>query len=233
MLQLLAEDCIFATTRLLTGDRAPIYACEGLTRSVIEASGRLGWLAEPWIRTKQRVARWQTERLYSAAELSRVQLPAEAGMDPAATKRSIFETAEVLGFNKMPSQRGRPAELEEKRPSATYLVTQSLESVENLGPLTMNYLSGVVHGTLYALLQSIDASLAEGDEGAAGGMIAPVMLRASSFRTLLILQTLAYAGGMKSVMTLFGWEDEDWSRLGTDLRRLVREAVAANAAAPD
>jgi hypothetical protein len=45
------------------------------------------------------------------------------------------------------------------------------------------------------------------------------MLRASTFRTLLILQAAAYINAMASVIRLFGWSSDDWITCGQDLAR--------------
>jgi hypothetical protein len=58
-------------------------------------SGRAYWLTEPGIGVERRVARWQTEQLYSAYELRRLDDDAASASDIA---KRITETALELGF---------------------------------------------------------------------------------------------------------------------------------------
>jgi hypothetical protein len=206
LLRLLADDALLTITTLLTARHPPIYGCQILTRTVLESCGRLAWLSTAGLSTRQRIARHENERLYSAAELARIEQP-ELRVDPRQITKDILSTADALGFRKAPAKKGAPPALEERRPSMTSLVGKTLEDPE-LGHVA-NYLSGVTHGTLYALLQALEL------EGltiqANGPSLAPIVLSSDTYRTLLMLGGNAYLSAAGALLTYLGWADEHWN----------------------
>jgi hypothetical protein len=129
------------------------------------------------------------------------------GTDPAAITKSILTTADALGFRKLPARKGSPPAIDARRPSTTALVSDALEEL-HLGKVIMNYLSGVTHGTLYALLQVVETAEIVND--GRGPTLAPIVLSSESYRTLLLLVGSAYQAAVDGQFAYFGWRDTAW-----------------------
>src|SRR4051794_1140879 len=57
---------------LLGLDRGVVYSDQVLARAAVEHMARSSWLSDPSIDARERLARWETERLYSGAEAAKL-----------------------------------------------------------------------------------------------------------------------------------------------------------------
>lgn len=202
-----AEDQLRTMCRVVFGDPS-LYGPQILARSGLEAAGRAYWLTEPGITVECRVARYQTERLFNASEVRRL-----SGDVARATKieKQITDTAKALGLSLLRGKKYQHTHVVEERPSGNKVFKSLLGDIEqhDLGHIMFSYLSAVVHGTAYGLLQAVDA-VATTDVGPEIGA-----LRVSSRTTnqLLTVSILGYATAVHRRHELFGWDDDHWGKV--------------------
>jgi len=148
-----AEAHLNAIYDLLGLQRGVVHSHQVLARAAIEHMVRSSWLSEPSMGVRERLARWETERLYSAAEAAKLGF--EENYDEI--KRKVLTTAEALGIPKLKRSKGRPPELV-RRPSSTDLVRLfMLDQDDNgFGGSSYRIYSATTRGTRYALVQNVN-----------------------------------------------------------------------------
>lgn len=215
LLVIAAEDLIGAMCRLALMDEATVFGYVVLARAALEHAARAFWLLEPGIEPKLRIARHQTQRIASFAELKR--LPPDS-IDRGLMKErldEIYAEANRLGFRRI-SQKGKPTHVEEPMPSATSLVRDLMRGPDGdpWGGTLYSIWSATAHGTLYSLQTSLD-SMDEPDTHA---------LRVSSDEVNLVLAGVitGYMALVQRYRPQLGWADDRWDKLRVGAAASVR-----------
>lgn len=219
-----AEDLIQSMCELLeAGRRTPTFAHIVLARAAIEHCARAAWLAEAGIGLRQRVARGVNERLESLAR--QAQLPPAAGTREHANRRirALLQDAEKLGFRVIPAENNRPPAIEERRPSYRRLVRDLLgrRGDDDLGPLAYSYYSGVAHGDLFGLSQSMSRE-APGMPEVPGVRYAALMVSSSHVVGLLTAVALAFIEAAATRFELMGWDTTEFMKATIEVAREAR-----------
>ena len=127
-----------------------------LSRSVLETSVRVWWLADPALSITQRIARGYLEKLFSAREGSLFQKssPTAAVAGPITeTTDSLIAEMRSLAIDFEQDDRGRFVVHDERRPQATPLIaTFPGPDIANSHERFFRLFSASAHGTLYGLM---------------------------------------------------------------------------------
>lgn len=201
------EDQLRSICRLVVGD-VSVFGPQTIARSAIELAGRSGWFSEAGIGITKRVVRFQTERLFNASELTRLMGPTE---HTTALAKRITTTAKSFGLELISGKNDAHTHIVERRPKGNAIFKRALgdQADLELGHTMFSLLSGVDHGTLYALLQATDGKVLNGP---VGQTLAPLGVTTTQTRQLLLVGGLAYGAAANSFAILKGWADDDWGK---------------------
>ena len=207
--------------------RPPLYGHLALARATLEASVISAWLNEPGIAYLERVKRGMCERLYSANEVRRLGIQADADETLAQYE------ADAISFGWQPrfDDGGKPSVDGTSRPAIPEGITRLLAGATsgNPGPVLWSRLSAVTHAVWWGLEWAFDLDqVAPAGPGQAtvafGSETAKVAIPALS-----ILRALRAAA--TDQFTLMGWtEDPSWQsvyRATEAHERLLAEAMGA------
>ncbi len=213
--------------RLFKSEPVPVYSHLVLARAAIETAAAVNWLAEP-MTSDQRVMRYRLTRLSDANSMDLGHAPGPARDKGKALRLSIRKGADGLGWTYRKGGRGtRPQVGAEEQATTREQIDQLLAAAamaSQMGDLLWWYLSGVAHGELHALRQSIKVEtdranpLAAGANGAFfthAGMVA-VMGQAT---------LEAHTKTMTTAAQLFGWESAAWVSVLHDTHRMGQELI--------
>lgn len=131
-----------------------------LSRSVLEMSARVWWLADPALSITQRVARGYVEKLFSAREgaLFQRSSPKVTVAGPITeTTNALVEEMNSLALDFTQDNRGRFVVHDECRPRATPLIaTFPGPDIADSHERFFRLFSAPAHGTLYGLMLLFD-----------------------------------------------------------------------------
>lgn len=223
---IIVEDLIGSTLTLARDRATHVYSPAVLARSALEAAARCSWLSEPKIGARQRVSRWATEQLYSAAEEHRLLGDASNALE---RRSSILESAERHGFSKR-TRKGKPPAVEEDRPSATVLFRKLFGEEDDFGAALFSFWSAIAHSTFYGVFNAVDAAAARKAGPPDNGPLVRVgvVADAVSLRLVLVSLVLGYHRMALTLRDLFGWGDEDWRKSLNNALRLARDVAHAD-----
>lgn len=203
-----AENQFRTLIRIVVGEPS-LFGPQTLARSGIEMAGRSKWFSDPAIGVRRRLARYETERLYNAYEMRRFG----DGHDKksAHISKEITAAAEEMGFELLSGRKFRHTCIEEPRPGGNRIFREVLDEgdlADGVGHTLFSYLSAVDHGTIYGLLESIEAV-----DPTPAGLRESAWLRmtASNTNQLLAAATLVFIRAAGPFAELFGWRDDAWS----------------------
>lgn len=206
LLAVTAEDLIGGMCRLVLMDEATVVGYVLLARGAVEHAARAFWLLEPDIGPKRRVARHQTQRIASFAELKK--LPRESIDHDLMSEKlaEIYAEANRFGFQKL-TRKGRPAALEEEMPGGTSLVRELMKGPDgdDWGGTIYSYWSATAHGTLYSILGFLE-SLDEAD-------VHQLRVSSSDINLVLAGTITGYVRLIDRHRAQLGWIDERWEKL--------------------
>jgi hypothetical protein len=229
-LQLIAaEDYLGAACRVVVDPAPSIYAHSVLVRAAIEASARCYWLLEPGIGTKRRIARAQTERIYSMKQEAAIS--SKAGKDRAESRiAALLAEAVRLNVKKRPAQKRRPPELEDERPGFTqaFIALFADDGLSDLGRALAGLQSAVAHSTAFGLLNSVDRDGLTTDP-VSGATKGSVWVTSQGAGIALSGGLLGYARAVGRAAAYFGWRTERWDAEHVNALSAVR--LFANLAA--
>lgn len=185
----------------------PLYGHLALARATLEASVVAAWLNEPGISYEDRVKRGMCERLYSAAEVAKLGIKAEA-------EETLVEyVADAVSFGWEPSfdDDAKPSVDGTSWPSIPEGITSLLarDGGGNPGPLLWSRFSAVSHAVWWGLEWALDLSSAQPvREGHARVAIGTETAKVA-IPAIAILRALRASATDR--FTLMGWDDDpDW-----------------------
>jgi len=185
----------------------PLYAHLSLARATLELSVVAAWLNEPGIPYQDRIKRGMCQRLYSAADVAKLGINADA----EKTLAEYLGDVASFGWEASFDDEGKPSVDGTNWPSIPEGITSLLArgGAGDPGPLLWSRLSAVSHGVWWGLEWAFDLSSAHPvREGHArvsiGTETAKVAIPAIS-----ILRAVRVSAADR--FTLMGWnEDPDW-----------------------
>ena len=204
VLSVVAENHLLSICDLLALRRPVVFSTEVLGRAALEALARSAWLSELLIEPKERVRRWQLERLYS--------LKHGEHLDPKKARREreqISLSSKVLGI---------PVSLKD-RPSATTLFGRLFldRGTEASGNRLFRQQSATTHGTIFAVVQSFIHVSTDGHMEEVG-----ISTNAQEANELLIQLIFGLVIATGQIAALFGWRDDDWQKQSANALQLAR-----------
>ena len=218
-----AEDLIGSFCSLFQSGPTPVFGHTVLLRAAIESCARAAWLADPNIGVKLRVARWMSERLYSAREAD--QLP--GARLQSRPRQVILEEARRQRFEKISDKRQAAVSLEERRKGNMAIVKWLFEQPSaggdrELGEIVYRVSSAVAHSTLYGIFLQLEADASE-----------PTRLLNSLTRYGYFTKSDQVTAAFRAVgiayiqvgafhRELFGWRSDSWERTVLNFPRLSR-----------
>lgn len=204
------EDLIGSFIALARSPGAHVYGPMVLARAALEACARAKWLAAPGIGVRRRVARGETERLYSAVEINKIRRAMDTDVDDEV-RTQILAEAERQGFTKKSRSGQSVVSLEEYRPTATECFRQLFGISDGFGETMFRYWSAVSHGTAYGLLGSLESL---GHPMVSTGGLVPMGMKTSSGDIVFLVRALVlgYRAAVLAQRDLFGWTSEAWER---------------------
>lgn len=222
MLLAAAETQMRTMVRICVGEPS-VYGPQSLMRSGLEMAGRSYWAADPAIDVRRRIARYQTDRLFSAMHLRAFDLKVDLAI---RSERQIKSTAKELGFEILSGKHMKHACVLEPRPTATRVYRDLMGDAgagSSFGAELFAYLSAVDHGTLYALLE---ATVQQEHPAPGGPLLAGLAVTAKRVRILLIGATLGYAMAADRYARLSGWADHAWTSNQQNALRAAKQFLA-------
>lgn len=169
-----------------------------IARSALETCARAAWLLEPGLGTRQRIARFMNEALYSLREEG--AMPEGMKDETQRNINVITKVATERGF--AVSQKGEQVWLDdEPRPGATRLASDFVGGLEGipLGRLAYKFWSALSHGTYYALTEIL------GPDGT------PNRIPIDTQVTMTVVVLYAYLKARGLQFECFGWEERTWT----------------------
>jgi hypothetical protein len=199
-----------------------------LTRSVIEACSVSHRLNDPAITPDRRQRRELRELIYSAEQGKHLKME-----DPGVAAQRVADWNQVatdLGWA-VTRERGRPVVDSENRPSVPAALDGFLTKTGSaeLGRAMWGYLSGVDHGTWFALGQSF---VTEPTQTGLGPSVAMVGTESRSVYIAAFLMLRCLRSAADTLVTYKGWGDEAWaasSKIVAEHERVLLHRIVAMA----
>ena len=200
------EDLIGSFIALARSPGAHVYGPMVLARAALEACARAKWLAAPGIGVRRRVARGETERLYSAVEINKIRRAMNTDVDDEV-RTQILAEAERQGFTKKSRSGQSVVSFEEYRPTATECFRQLFGISDGFGETMFRYWSAASHGPAYGLLGSLESL---GHPMVSTGGLVPMGMKTSSDDIVFLVRALVlgYRTAVLAQRDLFGWTSE-------------------------
>lgn len=204
-----------------------------VSRGVVEAASRAGWLLDPAIDGKTRVMRAMTERLVRLDEVTsrdeRLGLPRD---DETSTRAdAIVRAADAYRIRVTPTRYGRYL-ADEPYPGQTAAVEALFAQLgPGFGGRAYADLSAVAHSALAAFahrLSTIATAQTAADEGQPGlnDELGPV-------RRAVSIATAAYGIAVRRYFTLFSWQVGPWNAFVRDAQARMRQIMGVPRGAID
>jgi hypothetical protein len=212
-----AEDLVKSLSReFAEPGPSPVFGHIVLARAIIESCARAAWLADPSIGVRLRIARAESERLYSLAEVEK--LPGAAPNLEA--RRRILDTADELGFERKHGKNQSVVSLEEWRPGQTKIVRWLFAHDEDVGELIYRWWSAVAHSTLFGVTMNMEV-MADAVERN-GLTSAAVVISSDQVRNVFRGVILGYLQVARFHDALFGWRSPELEDVMLRSARAVR-----------
>lgn len=212
-----AEDLIKSLSRQFEAPGpSPVYGHVVLARAVIESCARAAWLADPSVTVRTRIARAQSERLYSIAEA--MKIPGIS--DTSDARRRILAEADRQKFKRISAKDQSVVSLEERRPGQTKLVRWLFSENGDLGELIYRWWSAIAHSTLYGVNLHFERPTDALD--VAGLTTVAIVISSAQVQNVFRGVILAYAHVIALHERLFGWADSESKRAHSAALELVR-----------
>jgi hypothetical protein len=224
------EDQAKGLIRLLEHEITPVYAHIVLARAALEHAAKAFWLLDSRIGVKLRTARGVNERLHTLAETARLPLPDDERERAKERRSEMWEQAHVHGFVKVRPPGGQgPWTLDERTPSQTELVKKLFASGDDrsLGAVLYGYYSGVAHGSIFGLSQSLSRDLPEDTPGSLRETQAAIYTSSSAVVTVITGVILGLGNAYKRRNEFFGWNSSAWNEAYAAALNAVNKGRAA------
>ena len=203
---------------------AHVYAHVILGRAIVEGAARGAWLAAPDIDVRRRVARGQTERLYSLNEVLKIEMPGGDSSHERGRREKILEEATRQRFRRLSGKNRPTTSLEEHRPRSTQAVRWLFAhggDDDGLGEVLYRWWSAMSHSTVSAVMSTFEP---QGGRDSASPLVrAGMYVSTAHVHTTFMSVVFAYHQVTLMHATLFGWVDADRDRAALNLFRLLRE----------
>jgi hypothetical protein len=201
-----AADYVRGIAELFASDRPPLYAHLTLARAALESAVVSAWLSQPGISTLERIKRGLCELLYSANEVSALQLDAK-GFDNLEFWKQV---GTAFGWT-INNSRTKPIIDGTRRPRMSDGVVELSGSATDarVGDLLYSRLSAVDHVTWFGLFSAFDASAARRDERA-GTATVPISVDGAQVSAYLYNGIKVLRAAATARFLFMGWSDEPW-----------------------
>lgn len=218
------EDAMRTFAAAILAERTPVYAYIPLTRSSLECLALAYWLGAPGISVKERIRRSLNERIASAAE--QAKLP--SGMNPERGRQQRLLKAAELGYTTTRHGRGFK-HFAPERPTITAHVKRVLGDGD-LGRVLYSYTSAISHGTIWGLVERIEAPDDPGPVVRAG-----LAITSTNIGMMAAALVMAHARAYEGFVEHMGWDEPRWraavERAWTTIGRLVGSSRTRSATA--
>ncbi len=211
-----ASDYVRGIAELFASDHPPLYAHLTLARAALESAVVSAWLSEPGITGSERIKRGLCELLYSANEVSALQLDARGPENVGFWK----DVGASLGWP-INNSRTKPIIDGTRRPRISDGVVELSGGATDarVGDLLYSRLSAVDHVTWFGLFSAFDAGAAQRDERA-GTATVPITVDGAKVSAYLYYVVKVLHAAATARFTLMGWLDDPWREAATRAERL-------------
>ena len=211
-----ATDYVRGIAELFASDHPPLYAHLTLARAALESAVVSAWLSQPGVSTLERIKRGLCELLYSANEVSVLQVDAKGIENVEFWK----EVGGAFGWT-IDNSRTKPIIDGVRRPRISAGVVELSGSVTDarVGDLLYSRLSAVDHVTWFGLFSAFDASAAKRD-ARAGTATVPITVDGAQVSAYLYYVIKVLHAAATAQFTLMGWRDEPWANTSTGAETL-------------
>ncbi len=222
-----ASDYVRGVAELFGSMHPPLYAHLTLTRAALESAVVSAWLSKPGINTAERIKRGLCELLYSANEVSLLQLDAK-GPENVEFWKAVGSS---LGWT-IDNSRTKPIIDGTRRPRVSDGVVElsGSDTDARIGNLLYSRLSAVDHVTWFGLFSAFDASAAQRDDRVCTAAV-PITVDGAKVSAYLYYALKVLRAAAAARFTLMGWLDEPWAeataRADALERRLLEIALAS------
>lgn len=226
ILRFSATDHLRQFAKMFAAVPVPVYAHLCVARACLEASALSYWLSSPEVDPEGRVQKYLLTRLSNANQLERSPIGSvkQSGKD---LRTKVRREGTALGWVVIANEK-RVSVGGLETPATQHLISDVLsdgdEALDTLGKTMWWFLSGVSHGSAYALLQSIEIA------NPVASALEPTRVSIFTSSTSVTLQGIVLGRAYRSLMNrhakLFGWENTAWSSASSDFVDFARGTMA-------
>lgn len=206
---------------LFDTDRPPIYAHLPLARAALEAAGVSAWLSELGISPLDRLKRGLCELLYSANEVSSLELSSDA------TKSVEFWKGVAASFGwRVDDSRTKPIIDAAKRPRISESIAQlaGFDPSSRSGNLLFSRLSAADHVTWFGLSWAMDMGSVKRDALSSLGAVS-VGTSSAQVCTVAFYVVRALRTAASTHVVFMGWLTPAWEQAATSAQQLEARLV--------
>jgi hypothetical protein len=193
------EDAMRTFAAAILAEHTPVYAYIPLTRNGLECLALAHWLDAPGIGVRERIRRSLNERIASAAEQAKLG----GALNPEPGRQQRLLQAEALGYE-ITKGRHMFKHFAPQRPTITAHVKRVLGHDE-LGRVLYSYTSAISHGTIWGLVERIEAPDDPGPVVRAG-----VAITSSNIGLMAAALVMAHASAYGGFIEHMGWDEPRW-----------------------
>lgn len=225
ILRFAATDHLRQFAKMFSSAPVPVYAHLCVARSCLETAALSHWLCSPDVDADVRVQKYFLARLHNAAQLERgpQATTKQSGKD---LRKKVRVEGSALGWRIIAND--KTVSVDGLQIPATGdiiadLLSEGDERLKTLGKTMWWFLSGVSHGTAYALLQSMELA----NPGAS--ILEPARVSIFTSSTSVTLQGIVLGRAYRSLINrhakFFGWSNTAWSSASSDFVEFARRTM--------